>query len=74
MTAELNNEVLVDGYPEILAQAGKVNELPRYTLWWGPFTDKVSEEVLKAVQRNADADETVNRIADIWNDLKSEYE
>ena len=71
---DLNRQGAVDGYPEILAQAAKVNELPRYTLWWGPFTAKVSEEVLTAVQTNADADATIDKIADHWNELKSEYE
>ena len=71
---DLNRQGAVDGYPEILAQASKVNELPRYTLWWGPFTAKVSEEVLTAVQTNADADATIDKIADHWNELKSEYE
>ena len=71
---DLNRQGEVDGYPEILAQAAKVNELPRYTLWWGPFTAKVSEEVLTAVQTNADADATIDKIADHWNELKSESE
>ena len=71
---DLNRQGAVDGYPEILAQAAKVNELPRYTLWWGPFTAKVSEEVLTAVQTNANADATIDKIADHWNELKSEYE
>ena len=71
---DLNRQGAVDGYPEILAQAAKVIELPRYTLWWGPFTAKVSEEVLTAVQTNADADATIDKIADHWNELKSEYE
>ena len=57
-----------------MAQSKKVDELPRYTLWWGPFTAKVSEEILTAVQTNADADKTVDKIAGIWNELKSEYE
>ena len=70
----LNREGVVDGYQDILAQASKVNELPRYTLWWGPFTAKVSEAVLTAVQTNANADETVDKIADHWKELKSEYE
>ena len=52
----------------------KVDELPRYTLWWGPFTAKVTEEILTAVQTDADADKTVDKIAGIWNELKSEYE
>ena len=74
VAADLNDEGLVDGYTQILAQSKKVNELPRYTLWWGPFTAKVSEEILTAVQRGADSDKTVDKIAVIWNELKSEYE
>jgi hypothetical protein len=30
--------------------------------------------VLTAVQTNADADATIDKIADHWNELKSEYE
>jgi multiple sugar transport system substrate-binding protein len=74
VAAELNDEGLVDGYSQILAQSKKVNELPRQALWWGPFTAKVSEEILTAVQRGADSDKTVDKIAVIWNELKSEYE
>ena len=74
VAAELNDEGLVDGYSQILAQSKKVNELPRQALWWGPFTAKVSEQILTAVQRGADSDKTVDKIAVIWNELKSEYE
>ncbi len=74
VAAELNDEGVVDGYSQILAQSKKVDELPRYTLWWGPFTAKVTEEILTAVQTDADADKTVDKIAGIWNELKSEYE
>ena len=74
VAAELNDEGVVDGYSQILAQSKKVDELPRHTLWWGPFTAKVTEEILTAVQTDADADKTVDKIAGIWNELKSEYE
>ncbi len=74
VAAELNNEGLVAGYSQILAQSKKVDELPRNALWWGPFTAKVSEQILTAVQKNVDSDKTVDKIAVIWNELKSEYE
>jgi len=70
----LNGEGLVDGYSQILAQSKKVDELPRQALWWGPFTAKVSEQILTAVQTGSDSDKTVDKIAAIWNELKSEYE
>jgi len=74
VAAELNGEGAIAGYGEIVAQADRVNELPRYTLWWGPFTAKVSETILTAVQTGMSADQTVDQLAEIWNDLKSEYE
>ena len=74
VAAELNGEGLVDGYSQILAQSKKVDELPRQALWWGPFTAKVTEQILTAVQTGSDSDMTVDKIEAIWNELKSEYE
>ena len=52
----------------------KVNELPRYTLWWGPFTDVVGEAILEAAQTGMSGDEVIDNLANEWNDLKSEYQ
>lgn len=55
-------------------QAGRLNELPRYALWWGPFTQIVTETIVQAVQTNMDPDMVVDMLARAWNDLKAEYE
>jgi hypothetical protein len=51
-----------------------VNELPRYTLWWGPFTDVVSESILEAAQTGTDADTVIDNLAGEWNELREEFE
>jgi len=51
-----------------------VNELPRETLWWGPFTDTVGEMILEAAQTGMSSDEVIDQLANEWNDLKAEYQ
>jgi multiple sugar transport system substrate-binding protein len=71
---QLADEGAIEGYDVIAEQAMHVNELPRYTLWWGPFTNVVSETILEAAQTGMSADDVIDRLAQEWNDLKSEYE
>jgi hypothetical protein len=52
----------------------KVDELPRYALWWGPFTQVVGETVLEAAQTGMSSDDVIDKLAEEWNNLKAEYE
>lgn len=65
---------LIEGYEVIEEQSQFVNELPRYALWWGPFTDIVSQSILEAAQTGMSADELIDELAAEWNDLKEEFE
>ena len=70
----LADEGLIEGFDVIEEQSQFVNELPRYTLWWGPFTEVVSEKILEAAQTGQDADSVIDELAEEWNDLKAEFE
>jgi ABC-type glycerol-3-phosphate transport system substrate-binding protein len=70
----LNEEGKIVGNDEIAAQSMHVNELPRYALWWGPFTQVVGETVLEAAQTGMSSDEVIDKLAEEWNNLKAEYE
>jgi ABC-type glycerol-3-phosphate transport system substrate-binding protein len=71
---QLNADGKIAGYEAILEQSNHINELPRYTLWWGPFTQGVSEAILEAAQSGISADDVIDGLAQDWNDLKAEYE
>jgi multiple sugar transport system substrate-binding protein len=71
----LNAAGAIEGYDVIAAQSERVNQLPRYALWWGPFTNFVSSSILQAAQAgNVSADEVIDALAAEWNDLRAEYE
>jgi multiple sugar transport system substrate-binding protein len=70
----LSAEGLIAGNEQIAEQSMRVNELPRYALWWGPFTNVVSESILEAAQTGTSADDVINALAEEWNDLKAEYQ
>ena len=70
----LADEGEIDGFDVIAEQSMHVNELPRYTLWWGPFTATVRETVLEAAQTGMSGDEAIDALAEEWNDLKAEFE
>ena len=70
----LNEAGVIQGYDAIVEQSMRVNELPRYALWWGPFANTVSETILEAAQTGMTADDAINQLADEWNELKAEYE
>ena len=74
VAAALNEAGEIQGYDTIVEQAQYINELPRQALWWGPFTQKVSEEILRAVQQDIPADDVVDTIAEIWEEERSIYE
>ncbi|MEM6284600.1 MAG: extracellular solute-binding protein [Chloroflexota bacterium] len=72
--AALAEEGLIEGFDVIEEQSNYVNELPRYTLWWGPFTEVVSEKILEAAQTGQDADSVIDELAEEWNALRAEFE
>ncbi len=74
VAGSLNEAGVIQGYDAIVEQSMRVNELPRYALWWGPFANTVSETILEAAQTGMAADDAINRLADEWNELKTEYE
>jgi multiple sugar transport system substrate-binding protein len=57
----------------IAEQAKHINYLPRYAKWWGPFTAKVTEQIKTSAQTGGSADDAVDALAKVWNDLKTEY-
>jgi len=71
---QLNKDGKIAGYDTIIEQSKHINELPRYSVWWGPFTQKVSEAVLEAAQKGTAADDVIDALAKDWNDLKTEYQ
>jgi multiple sugar transport system substrate-binding protein len=70
----LNAEGKIAGYDIIVEQANYRHELPRYALWWGPFTETVSEQILTAAQTGGDANAVIDALAEEWNNLKAEFE
>lgn len=71
---QLDKDGKIAGNDVILEQSKHVNELPRYTLWWGPFTSQVGQAILEAAQKGTNADEVIDGLAKEWTDLKAEYE
>ncbi len=74
ISSALNEAGAIQGYDAIVEQSMRVNELPRYTLWWGPFANTVSETILEAAQTGMAADDVIDQLADEWSELKAEYE
>lgn len=71
----LNASGAIEGYDIIAAQSDRVQQLPRYALWWGPFTNFVSSSILQAAQAgDVSADAVIDALAEEWNDLRAEYE
>jgi len=64
----------IQGYEEIVEQSMKTNELPRFTLWWGPWAATVSEVIREGMTAGTSADAMIDELADAWNELKEEYE
>lgn len=71
----LSDAGAIEGYDVIEAQSERINQLPRYALWWGPFTNFVSSSILQAAQAgNVSADAVIDALAEEWNSLRAEYE
>jgi multiple sugar transport system substrate-binding protein len=73
VAAELNEAGVIAGYDVIVEQANYLNELPRTALWWGPFTADVRSAINEAATAGSDPDQVVDDLAEIWNELKSEF-
>jgi multiple sugar transport system substrate-binding protein len=74
VAAELNEGGLVQGYDVIVEQASYIHELPRQVLWWGPFTQAVSEKIREGVTTGASSDAVIDELAAEWESLKAEFE
>lgn len=74
LAAALNEAGEVQGYSEIVEQGMRTNELPRFALWWGPWSSSVSEHILEAMSSGTASDDLIDALADEWNELKEEYE
>ena len=70
----LNDEGAIQGFDLLVEQGQYVHELPRYTLWWGPFATGAREMIFEAIKSGDSPDATVDALADLWNDLKAEFE
>ena len=74
LAAALNEAGEIAGYDQIVEQGMRTNELPRFALWWGPWSASVSEHILEAMSTGMAADDLIDALADEWNELKEEYE
>ncbi len=54
-------------------QSLRLNQLPRWASWWGPWTTKVTEALRRGINEEMTSDEVIDQIAKDWNDLKAEY-
>ncbi len=74
ISSALNEAGEIQGYEEIVEQGMHVNELPRYALWWGPWSTSVSEVIREGMTAGTAADDMIDALAEEWNELKEEYE
>ena len=74
ISSALNEAGEIQGYDAIVAQSMHTNELPRFTLWWGPWAAAVSEGIKEGMSTGMSADEIIDGLAEEWNELKAEYE
>jgi hypothetical protein len=70
----MNDADRIEGFDAIVEQGKFINELPRQALWWGPFTDTVTEQIRIAIQDGTSADEVVDNLAAEWDSLRAEFE
>ncbi len=74
ISSALNEAGEIQGYDAIVEQSMHTNELPRFTLWWGPWAAAVSEGIKEGMATGMSADDIIDGLADEWNELKAEYE
>ena len=74
ISSALNEAGEVQGYDAIVEQSMHTNELPRFTLWWGPWSASVTENIREGLNSDMTSDDVIDALADEWNELKEEYE
>ena len=74
ISSALNDAGEIQGYDEIVEQSMHTNELPRFTLWWGPWAASVSEAIKEGMSTGMSGDDIIDGLAEEWNELKEEYE
>ncbi len=74
ISSALNEAGEIQGYDAIVEQSMHTNELPRFTLWWGPWAAAVSEGIKEGMATGMSADDIIDALAAEWNELKEEYE
>ena len=74
ISSALNEAGEIQGYDAIVEQSMHTNELPRFTLWWGPWAAAVSEGIREGMSTGMSADDIIDGLAEEWNELKAEYE
>ena len=74
ISGALNEAGEIQGYDAIVEQSMHTNELPRFTLWWGPWSASVTETIREGLNSDMTSDDVIDALADEWNELKEEYE
>ncbi len=74
ISSALNEAGEIQGYDAIVEQSMHTNELPRFTLWWGPWSASVTETIREGLNSDMTSDDVIDALADEWNSLKEEYE
>lgn len=74
ISSALNEAGEVQGYDAIVEQSMHTNELPRFTLWWGPWSASVTETIREGLNSDMTSDDVIDALAEEWNELKAEYE
>ena len=74
ISSGLNEAGEIQGYSEIVEQSMHTNELPRFTLWWGPWSASVTETIREGLNSDMTSDDVIDALAEEWNELKEEYE
>ena len=74
ISSGLNEAGEIQGYDAIVEQSMHTSELPRFTLWWGPWSTSVTETIREGLNSDMTSDDVIDALADEWNELKDEYE
>ncbi len=74
ISSALNDAGEIQGYGAIVEQSMHTNELPRFTLWWGPWSASVTETIREGLNSDMSSDDVIDALAEEWNELKEEYE
>ena len=74
ISSALNEAGDIQGYDAIVEQSMHTNELPRFTLWWGPWSASVTETIREGLNSDMTSDDAIDALAEEWNSLKEEYE